>query len=215
MGATTLDEYRKHVEKDPALERRFQPVMVREPSVEDTIAILRGLKERYEKHHDIKIKDAALEAAATLSERYITDRFLPDKAIDLVDEAASRISMELHSVPAEIDTVQRRLTRLELAARQLAEEEEEHAEKERIEIQQETDELKKKLAEPQGTVGNRETRAGRCERGSPGTGKHRTRIRTTRSDHSREAGFGTGRRRRRLPATFRDAEKTRSTSPAT
>ncbi len=96
VGATTLDEYRKHIEKDPALERRFQPVMVREPSVEDTIAILRGLKERYEKHHDIKVKDSALEAAARLSDRYITDRFLPDKAIDLVDEAASRVSMELH-----------------------------------------------------------------------------------------------------------------------
>jgi ATP-dependent Clp protease ATP-binding subunit ClpB len=146
VGATTLDEYRKHIEKDAALERRFQPVMVKEPSVEDTIAILRGLKERYEKHHNIKIKDAALDAAATLSDRYITDRHLPDKAIDLVDEAAARVSMELHSVPAEIDEVQRRLTRLELAARQLAEEKEEHAEKERVEINEETERLKQKLA---------------------------------------------------------------------
>ncbi|GAB4142894.1 MAG: ATP-dependent chaperone ClpB [Planctomycetaceae bacterium] len=147
VGATTLDEYRKHIEKDPALERRFQPVMVREPSVEDTIAILRGLKERYEKHHDIRIRDSALEAAARLSDRYITDRFLPDKAIDLVDEAASRVSMELHSVPMEIDEVQRKLTRLELAARQLAEEKEEQAEKERAEIQQQMEELKSKLAD--------------------------------------------------------------------
>jgi len=146
IGATTLDEYRKYIEKDPALERRFQPVMVREPSVEDTIAILRGLKERYEKHHGIRIRDAALEAAATLSDRYISDRFLPDKAIDLVDEAASRVAMELNSVPTEIDEVQRRLTRLEIAARQLAEEDEEHATKERQEIQAETDTLKQKLA---------------------------------------------------------------------
>ncbi|MGE4002304.1 MAG: ATP-dependent chaperone ClpB, partial [Planctomycetaceae bacterium] len=146
IGATTLDEYRKYIEKDAALERRFQPVMVKEPSVEDTIAILRGLKERYEKHHEIKIRDAALDAAATLSDRYISDRFLPDKAIDLVDEAASRVSMELHSVPTEIDEVQRRLTRLEIAARQLAEEGEQSAEKERAAIQEEMDELKQKLA---------------------------------------------------------------------
>ncbi|MCA8995744.1 MAG: AAA family ATPase, partial [Planctomycetaceae bacterium] len=141
-----LDEYRKYIEKDAALERRFQPVVVREPSVEDTIAILRGLKERYEKHHGIKIRDASLDAAATLSDRYITDRFLPDKAIDLVDEAASRVSMELHSVPTEIDEVQRRITRLEIASRQLAEEKEEHADRERQEIDQEMAELKQKLA---------------------------------------------------------------------
>ncbi|MCH8831060.1 MAG: AAA family ATPase, partial [Planctomycetes bacterium] len=147
VAATTLDEYRKHVEKDPALERRFQPVLVREPSVEDTIAILRGLKERYEKHHDIKIKDLALEAAARLSDRYIADRFLPDKAIDLVDEAASRVSLELHSVPTEIDEVQRKLTRLELAYRQLVEESESHAEKERTEIQRSMQELKARLAD--------------------------------------------------------------------
>ncbi|MEX0717592.1 MAG: ATP-dependent chaperone ClpB [Planctomycetaceae bacterium] len=146
VGATTLDEYRKHIEKDAALERRFQPVMVNEPSVEDTLAILRGLKERYESHHGIKIRDSALEAAARLSERYITDRFLPDKAIDLVDEAASRVAMELNSVPAEIDEVQRRLTRLELAARQLAEENEEHAERERSEIDNEMKELRSRLA---------------------------------------------------------------------
>ena len=109
IGATTLDEYRKHVEKDAALERRFQPVYVGEPNVEDTISILRGLKPRYEAHHGVKIKDSALVAAAKLSHRYITDRFLPDKAIDLVDEAASKLAMELESVPTEIDEVQRRL----------------------------------------------------------------------------------------------------------
>ena len=146
IGATTLDEYRKYIEKDAALERRFQPVLVKEPTVEDTIAILRGLKERYEKHHNIKIRDAALDAAATLSDRYITDRFLPDKALDLVDEAASRVSMELHSVPQEIDEVQRRMTRLEIAQRQLGEEDPEETAKERAAIQEEMDELKQKLA---------------------------------------------------------------------
>jgi ATP-dependent Clp protease ATP-binding subunit ClpB len=122
IGATTLDEYRKYIEKDAALERRFQPVYVGEPSVEDTVSILRGLKQRYETHHGVQIKDSALVAAAQLSNRYIADRFLPDKAIDLVDEAASRLAMELDSVPEELDTVQRRLTQLELAARQLADE---------------------------------------------------------------------------------------------
>jgi ATP-dependent Clp protease ATP-binding subunit ClpB len=114
IGATTLDEYRKHVEKDKALERRFQPVYIGEPTVEDTIAILRGLKEKYEVHHGIRIEDAALVAAARLSQRYISDRFLPDKAIDLVDEAASRLKMEIESVPAEIDDVQRQITRLQI-----------------------------------------------------------------------------------------------------
>jgi ATP-dependent Clp protease ATP-binding subunit ClpB len=114
IGATTLDEYRKHVEKDPALERRFQPVMVREPSVEDTIAILRGLKEKYEVHHKVKIKDSALVAAAVLSHRYISDRFLPDKAIDLVDEAAARIRMQIDSMPQAIDEIERRVMQLEI-----------------------------------------------------------------------------------------------------
>ena len=114
IGATTLDEYRKHVEKDAALERRFQPIYVGEPSVEATIAILRGLKERYEAHHNVTITDAALIAAATLSDRYIPDRFLPDKAIDLVDEAASRVSIEITSMPTEIDEVDRRIKQLEI-----------------------------------------------------------------------------------------------------
>ncbi|HEX7378375.1 MAG TPA: ATP-dependent chaperone ClpB [Pirellulales bacterium] len=147
VGATTLDEYRKHIEKDAALERRFQPVFVGEPSVEDTIAILRGLKGRYEAHHKgVKIRDSALVAAANLSHRYITERFLPDKAIDLVDEAASRLAMELQSVPSEIDEVQRRITQLELAARQLAEETEEHAVERKAEIEDEMGDLKRKLA---------------------------------------------------------------------
>jgi ATP-dependent Clp protease ATP-binding subunit ClpB len=114
IGATTLDEYRKHVEKDPALERRFQPVMVREPSVEDTISILRGLKPKYEQHHNVKIKDAALVAAAVLSHRYIADRFLPDKAIDLMDESAARIRMQMESKPQELDDVDRRIMQLEI-----------------------------------------------------------------------------------------------------
>jgi ATP-dependent Clp protease ATP-binding subunit ClpB len=147
VGATTLDEYRKHIEKDAALERRFQPIYVGEPSVDDTIAILRGLKPRYEAHHKgVKIKDSALVAAAKLSQRYITDRFLPDKAIDLMDEAMSRLAMELESVPTEIDEVQRRLTQLELAARQLAEETEEHAQDRLAEIEDEMHDLREKLA---------------------------------------------------------------------
>lgn len=145
IGATTLDEYRKYVEKDAALERRFQPVYVGEPSVNDTIAILRGLKPRYEAHHGVKIKDSALVAAARLSHRYITERYLPDKAIDLVDEAMSRLAMELKSVPVEIDQLQRRIMQLELAERQLADETEEHAKERRAEIQAETAKLREQL----------------------------------------------------------------------
>jgi ATP-dependent Clp protease ATP-binding subunit ClpB len=122
VGATTLDEYRKHIEKDPALERRFQPIIVQEPNVEDTISILRGLKERYESHHGVRITDDALIAAATLSDRYINDRFLPDKAIDLVDEAASRLRMEIDSMPAEIDEATRQLTRMQIEAQALVRE---------------------------------------------------------------------------------------------
>ncbi|MGO9477925.1 MAG: ATP-dependent chaperone ClpB, partial [Limisphaerales bacterium] len=131
VGATTLDEYRKHIEKDPALERRFQPVQVNEPTVEATIAILRGLKERYEVHHGVRIQDSALVAAATLSHRYITDRFLPDKAIDLVDEAASRIKMELDSKPTELDQLDRQILQLEIERTSLAKEKD-AASKERL-----------------------------------------------------------------------------------
>lgn len=148
IGATTLDEYRKYIEKDPALERRFQPVLVGEPTVEDTISILRGLKPRYEAHHKgVKIKDSALVAAAKLSYRYITERFLPDKAIDLMDEATSRLAMELESVPEPIDQIQRKLVQLELAARQLADETEEHAKTRLAEIEKEMREKRAELAE--------------------------------------------------------------------
>lgn len=147
IGATTLDEYRKYIEKDAALERRFQPVYVGEPSVDDTIAILRGLKPRYESHHGVKIRDAALVAASKLSERYIADRFLPDKAIDLIDEAASRLAMELESVPTEIDEVQRRLRRLEVAQRQLTEESDESAQDQLADVEKEMAELNVKLAD--------------------------------------------------------------------
>ncbi|MGA7103988.1 MAG: Clp protease N-terminal domain-containing protein, partial [Candidatus Deferrimicrobiaceae bacterium] len=122
VGATTLDEYRKYVEKDAALERRFQPILVEEPSVEDTIAILRGLKGRYEVHHGVRIKDSALIAAATLSNRYISDRFLPDKAIDLVDEAASKLKIEIDSVPTEIDELERKIIQLEMEKQALSKE---------------------------------------------------------------------------------------------
>jgi ATP-dependent Clp protease ATP-binding subunit ClpB len=133
VGATTLDEYRKHIEKDPALERRFQPVQVTEPTVEATITILRGLKERYEVHHGVRIQDAALVAAATLSHRYITDRFLPDKAIDLVDEAASRIKMELDSKPTELDQIDRQILQLEIERMSLSKEKD-AASKERLKL---------------------------------------------------------------------------------
>ncbi len=139
VGATTLDEYRKHIEKDAALERRFQPVLVNEPSVEDTIAILRGLRERYEVHHGVRIQDAALVAAATLAHRYIADRFLPDKAIDLVDEAASRLRMEIDSMPVEIDEVQRKIMQLEIEREVLRKEKDEES-KERL------DKLERELA---------------------------------------------------------------------
>jgi ATP-dependent Clp protease ATP-binding subunit ClpB len=132
IGATTLDEYRKHIEKDAALERRFQPVTVGEPTVEDTISILRGLRERYEIHHGVKFKDSALVAAAVLSNRYITDRFLPDKAIDLIDEAASRLRMEIDSMPAEIDEVHRRIMQLEIE-REALRKEKDQASRERLE----------------------------------------------------------------------------------
>jgi ATP-dependent Clp protease ATP-binding subunit ClpB len=140
VGATTLDEYRKHIEKDPALERRFQPVIVQEPNVEDTISILRGLKDRYESHHGVRITDDAIIAAATLSDRYISDRFLPDKAIDLIDEAGSRLRMEIDSMPVEIDEATRQLTRMQIEAAALGKETSEES-RERLQ------ELKRQIAE--------------------------------------------------------------------
>jgi len=146
VGATTLDEYRQHIEKDAALERRFQPVLVGEPSVEDTIAILRGLKERYEVHHKVRIQDSALIAAAALSQRYIADRFLPDKAIDLVDEAASKIRIEIDSLPTEIDEVKRREMQLEIELTSLKKEKDEASKERRKAIEAELEQLRQRSA---------------------------------------------------------------------
>lgn len=143
IGATTLNEYRKYIEKDSALERRFQPVMVKQPGVEDTISILRGLKERYEVHHGVRIKDAALVAAAVLSNRYINDRFLPDKAIDLVDEAAARLRTEIDSLPAELDESKRRILQLEIEAQALGKEQDEQSKDRLAKIEEELAELRK------------------------------------------------------------------------
>ena len=167
VGATTLDEYRKHIEKDAALERRFQPVMVGEPSVQDTIAILRGLKERYEVHHGVRIQDSALIAAATLSHRYIADRFLPDKAIDLIDEAASKLRIEIDSLPTEIDEVDRRVMQLEIELTSLQKETDEDSATRREAIERELAELKERsdamkaqwLSEKQAIQGVREKKA--------------------------------------------------------
>ncbi|MDR7590988.1 MAG: Clp protease N-terminal domain-containing protein, partial [Armatimonadota bacterium] len=142
IGATTLDEYRKHIEKDPALERRFQPVYVGEPSVEDTISILRGLKEKYEVHHGVRITDAAVIAAATLSTRYISDRFLPDKAIDLVDEAAAKLRMEIDSKPAELDEIDRRIMQLEIEREALRKETDPAAQERLAKLEQELGRLR-------------------------------------------------------------------------
>jgi ATP-dependent Clp protease ATP-binding subunit ClpB len=144
IGATTLSEYRKHIEKDPALERRFQPIFVTQPSVEDTIAILRGLKEKYEVHHGVRIRDSAMVSAAFLSHRYISDRFLPDKAIDLVDEAASRLRMEIDSLPTEIDQVERRILQFEIERQALKKEDDPQAKERLLKIEREIAELKEK-----------------------------------------------------------------------
>src|SRR3954447_19464687 len=146
IGATTLDEYRKHVEKDAALERRFQPVLVGEPSVSDTIAILRGLKEKYEVHHGVRITDNALVAAATLSDRYIGDRFLPDKAIDLMDEAASGLRIEIDSLPQEIDEVERRIVQLQIERQALLKETDKAGRERREAVEQEIAELRERSA---------------------------------------------------------------------
>src|SRR4051795_10766816 len=146
VGATTLDEYRKHIEKDAALERRFQPVMVGEPSVEDSIAILRGLKERYETHHGVVIRDDALIAAAQLSERYVADRFLPDKAIDLIDEAASRLRIEIDSVPHELDVLQRRAQQLEIEEAAIARDTDPASEERRAVLAGELEAVRSELA---------------------------------------------------------------------
>ena len=145
VGATTLNEYRKHIEKDPALERRFQPILVKEPTVEDTIAILRGLKERYEVHHGVRIKDSAIISAATLSHRYISDRFLPDKAVDLIDESASRLRIELDSMPAEIDALERKTIQLEIERQSLKKETDRTSVERREKIDRELAEIKESM----------------------------------------------------------------------
>jgi ATP-dependent Clp protease ATP-binding subunit ClpB len=147
VGATTLNEYRKYIEKDAALERRFQPILVKEPTVEDTIAILRGLKERYEVHHGVRIKDSAIIAAATLSNRYIADRFLPDKAVDLIDESASRLRIELDSMPSEIDVIDRKIIQLEIERQSLKNETDKTAKERRAKIDKELAELKESMAQ--------------------------------------------------------------------
>lgn len=146
IGATTLNEYRQYVEKDPALERRFQPVMVNEPTVEDTIAILRGLKERYEVYHGVKIQDQAIIAAATLSNRYISDRFLPDKAIDLVDEACAMIRTEMDSMPTELDIIQRKIIQHEIEEAALKKEDDKLSKEHLQEIQKELAEMRENFS---------------------------------------------------------------------
>ena len=142
IGATTLDEYRKYIEKDKALERRFQPVYATEPSVEDTIAILRGIKDRYEVHHGVRIKDDALVAAAVLSNRYITNRFLPDKAIDLIDEAASQLKIEIESQPEELDKLERKIMKLKIEKQALSKEEDDSSKARLEKIEEELADLK-------------------------------------------------------------------------
>ena len=171
IGATTLNEYRKHIEKDAALERRFQIVFVGEPNVEDTIAILRGLKERYETHHHVRIKDSAIVAAATLSHRYITDRFLPDKAIDLIDEAAASLAIQIGSVPTEIDQLERRATNLEIERQALVKEKDpnsrerlEAVEKELAEIREQANALKIRWKQEKEAIGRSSELKERIER---------------------------------------------------
>ena len=183
VGATTLDEYRKYIEKDAALERRFQPVMVGEPSVQDTIAILRGLKERYEVHHGVRIQDSALIAAATLSHRYIADRFLPDKAIDLIDEAASKIRIEIDSLPTEIDEVDRRVMQLEIELTSLRKEKDAASKERREAIERELAELKERSAEMKAQWQKEKEAIQGVSRpeGAPRAGARRGRARRARS----------------------------------
>ncbi len=191
IGATTVNEYRKHVEKDPALERRFQPVFVGEPSVADTISILRGLKDRYELHHKVRIQDAALVDAARLSHRYITDRFLPDKAIDLVDEAASRLRIEIDSMPTEVDEVRRRIAQLEIERQGLVKEQDEASRARLAQAEKELAPLKRGVRGPEGALGRREA-------GDPGG------LRGEAGDRRAQERAGAGRARGGLPEGRRD-----------
>ena len=175
VGATTLDEYRKHIEKDAALARRFQPVFVSEPTVEDTISILRGLKEKYELHHGVRITDGAIVAAATLSNRYITDRFLPDKAIDLMDEAASRLRMEVDSKPEELDELDRRIIQLKIE-REALKKETDKASKDRLE------KLEKELASSRRSRPSSPPHGRRRRRSSPSAQKLKEKLDQARSE---------------------------------
>ena len=219
VGATTLDEYKKHVEKDAALERRFQPINVGEPTVEATIAILRGLKERYEAHHGVQITDAALIAAATLSDRYIADRFLPDKAIDLVDEAASRVAIEKSSLPTEIDEVRRRIMQLDIEKVAVAKDD--TAAERREEIERDLADLNETVRRHEGAVGAREgagrgprRRAQAPRRGPHGAPARRARARLRarrRAAPQRDPPARAAGRRGRVAAGRRTSR--RSTSP--
>ena len=198
IGATTLDEYRKHIEKDAALERRFQPVVVDQPSVEDTISILRGLRERYEVHHGVRITDSALVAAACSSNRYITERFLPDKAIDLVDEAASRLRMEMDSMPAELDEIERRRMQLEIEREALRKEKDdaskarlEALERELADLRERGDAMKSQWEREKEIVARPSARRGRSRSGSA----RRSRPPSARGDYARAAELKYGKPR--------------------
>ena len=197
IGATTLDEYRKYIEKDAALERRFQPVLVDQPTVEETISILRGLRERYEVHHGVRITDSALVAAATLSDRYITERFLPDKAIDLVDEAASRLRMEIDSMPIELDELERRRIQLEIE-REALRKETDDASKARLEA------LEKELADLEEQSGGLKQRWEAEKAAIAGDPRHEVRARAAPGPH--RAGRARGRLRDGRRAEVRDPE---------
>ena len=188
IGATTLDEYRKYIEKDAALERRFQPVLVAEPTVEDTISVLRGLRERYEIHHGVKFKDAALVAAAVLSNRYISDRFLPDKAIDLIDEAASKLRTEIDSLPVELDEVERRIMQLEIEREALRKETDDASrgrlgrlEKELADLQEERHRLRTRWEHEKAEIQACAQHAGRARGLAPRGGAGAARGGTTRA----------------------------------
>ncbi len=213
VGATTLDEYRKHIEKDAALERRFQPVFVGEPDVNDTIAILRGLKERYEVHHGVRISDGALVAAATLSERYIADRFLPDKAIDLIDEAASRLKIEIDSMPTEIDEVERRAHQLEIE-REALRKEKDKASKERLAaIESELADLNERASEMKARWQNEKAAIDAIKAGERATSRRPPRGRARRARRRPRAGGGAA-LRARSRSSSRASPSTSSGSPS-
>ena len=191
IGATTLDEYRKHIEKDAALERRFQPVLVDQPTVEETISILRGLRERYEVHHGVRITDSALVAAATLSDRYITERFLPDKAIDLVDEAASRLRMEIDSMPIELDELERRRIQLEIEREALRKETDDASKARLAALEKELADLEEEAGAHEAALGGREGRHRRDPR-DQGRARERWPVRIEQAE--READYAHGRR---------------------